>query len=257
MLKTFATACTTQLTNTLEWLEQQLQRWTQPIQPSLILDTLSDLRRDKSELVLENALLRQQLIVLKRGVKRPQLTDTDRRLLVVLSSRLTSWESALLLVKPETLLRWHRQLFRRFWRRKSRGRVGRPELSAAVIALIKPMAHDNRLWGAERIRGELLKLDLHVCKRTIQKYIRQVRGQRHSKQTWMTFLHNHAEDVWRATSCRCSTCSSTSISYFSLSSWLRGVWFISGYRYADRRLGRPTAPRGDTVRPATKISRPR
>jgi putative transposase len=147
-------------------------------------------------LVLENALFRQQLIVLKRSVKRPKLTNTGRRLLVALSSRLPPWESALVLVKPETILQWHRQLFKQFWRRKSRGRVGRPKLSAEIIALIKQMAQDNRLWGAERIRGELLKLDLHVCKRTIQKYIRQVRGRRQSKQTWTTFLHTHAQDVW-------------------------------------------------------------
>jgi putative transposase len=237
VLKTFVAACKTRVTKILDWLEQRLQYWTQPIQPSLILDALSDLRRGKSELVLENALLRQQLIVLKRSVKRPKLTDTDRRLLVVLSSRLPSWESALLLVKPETLLHWHRQLFKRFWRRKSRGRVGRPKLSAEVIALIKQMALDNRLWGAERIRGELLKLDIHVCKRTIQKYMRQVRRRRQSKQTWTTFLHNHAQAVWCATSCRCSIYTSDSISYFSLSSWLHGVSSISGSPTRRATLG--------------------
>ena len=180
----------------LECLERRLPHGTQPIQPSFILDTLSDLRRGKSELVLENAFFRQQWMVLKRNVKRPQLTDTDHRRMVILSSRLPSWESALLLVKPETLIQWHRPLFKRFWRRKARGRVGRPKVSTEVIALIKQLALDTRLWGAERIRGDLLTLDIHVCKRTMQKYMRHVRGRRQSKQTWTTFLHNHAQAVW-------------------------------------------------------------
>ena len=124
------------------------------------------------------------------------MTDTDRIILVVLASRLGAWQSALLLVKPETLLQWHKKLFKLVWRRKSAVRVGRPKLSEEVIALIKQMAQDNLLWGAERIGSELLKLEIHVCKRTIQKYIRQVRNRQPSKQTWTTFIHNHAEDIW-------------------------------------------------------------
>lgn len=103
----------------LTWFEQKLQTWTQPALPSLVLETVADLTRNKSELVWENALLRQQMIVLKRNVKRPTMTNTDRRILVVLASRLRAWQSALLLVMPDTLLRWHQQLFKKFWRRKS------------------------------------------------------------------------------------------------------------------------------------------
>jgi putative transposase len=99
-------------------------------------------------------------------------------------------------VKPETLLQWHRDLFRLVWYHKSKAKVGRPPLAPEVIALIKRMAKDNPLWGSERIRGELLKLNLHVAKRTIQKYLRQVRPRRPSTRTWRTFLHNHAQDIW-------------------------------------------------------------
>src|SRR5262249_19321852 len=136
------------------------------------------------------------VIILQRKVKCPKLTNTERRLLVLLTSRLLTWPSALLVVKPETLLQWHRDLFKLVWRHKSRARVGRPPLTSEVIALIMPMAKDNPLWGSERIRGEVLQLNLPVAKRTIQKYLRQVRPRRPSTQTWRTFLHNHAQDIW-------------------------------------------------------------
>jgi len=99
---------------------------------------------------------------------------------------------------PDTLLRWHRQLFRLVWRHRSQraGRERRPRLAPETIALIQEMACANWTWGAERIRGELLKLDICVAKWTIQKYMRQVRPPRRSGQTWATFLHNHATDIW-------------------------------------------------------------
>lgn len=156
----------------VEWLNQKLQQFTRPTDGSAVLETISDLMRPKTELVLENALLRQQVIILQRKVKRPKLTNADRRLLVLLASRLRAWRSALLVVKPETLFQWHRDLFKLAWRHKARTKVGRPRLAPEVIALIKHLANDNPLWGSERIRGELLKLNLHVARRTIQKYLR-------------------------------------------------------------------------------------
>ncbi len=180
----------------MQWLNQKLQQWSRPTDGYAVMETVTDLLRPKSELVLENALLRQQVIVLQRQIKRPKMSNLDRRLLVLLASRLRGWRSALLVVKPETLLLWHRDLFRLVWRHKSRAKVGRPHLAPEVIALIKQMAKANPLWGSERIRGELLKLNLQVAKRTIQKYIRQVRLRRPSGQTWRTFLHNHAPDIW-------------------------------------------------------------
>ena len=127
--------------------------------------------------MLENALLRQQLIVLKRQVKRPALTWRDRALLVLLASKLRMWKEALVIVQPDTVLRWHRELFCRVWRRRSRhkGKKGRQPLADDIVALIKSMARDNRTWGAERIRGELLKLGVKVSKSTIQRYMNQVR----------------------------------------------------------------------------------
>jgi len=148
--------------------------------------------------VAENALLRQQLLILRRSVKRPRCTPTDRGLLVLLASRVRAWRHALLIVQPETLLRWHRQGFHLFWRRKARpaSSARRPKVSADTIALIREMARSNRSWGAERIRGELLKLDIRVAKWTIQKYMRGARPPRRSGQMWATFLRNHAADIW-------------------------------------------------------------
>ena len=107
-----------------------------------------------------------------------------------------TWKQALFLVQPETLLHWHRELFRVFWKHKSQARSKKPRLSPETITLIKQMAANNRLWGAERIRGELLKLDIRVSKRTIQKYMKHVRPKRARGQTWKTFLRNHAAEVW-------------------------------------------------------------
>jgi putative transposase len=156
-----------------------------------------DLTRSKPELILENMLLRQQLIVLKHQVKRPARSRRDRVLFVLLASRLRIWKQALNIVQPETVLRWHRDLFRGVWRRKSRPRKrGKPPLTDDLVALIKQMAEENRSWGAERMRGELLKLGLRVSKSTVQKYIYEVRNPGSPKQTWVTFLRNHAREIW-------------------------------------------------------------
>ncbi len=104
----------------LHKVEQWIKAKTKPATSSQVVETASDLLRSKAELVAENALLRQQLIVLKRSVKQPKLTRHDRWLMVLLSSRLPHWKQALLIIKPETLLRWHRELFKWVWRRKSR-----------------------------------------------------------------------------------------------------------------------------------------
>jgi putative transposase len=124
---------------------------------------------------MENALLRKPLIILNRQVKRPTYRKADRLLLVLLARLVRSWQQALLIVQPDTLLRRHRELLRLVWKRKSQAASHTPKLAADTITLIREMAMKNRLWGAERIRGELLKLGIHVCKRTIQKYMRPVR----------------------------------------------------------------------------------
>jgi putative transposase len=109
---------------------------------------------------------------------------------------LRTWKQALFIVQPETLLRWHRERFRFFWKHKSKADSRQPKIPPETIALIKEMASTNRLWGAERIRGELLKLGIRVCKRTIQKYMKHVRLPRPRRQKWAAFLHNHAADMW-------------------------------------------------------------
>src|SRR5215469_14979706 len=169
-------------------LSSRWTHWTRPLTSSLPLQTLPDLGRSKSELIAENALLRYQLIILQRQVKRPKFTRTDRMLLVLLAKVVRTWQQALLIVQPDTLLRWHRELFRMYWKRKSKTTSHTPKVAAETIALIREMATHNRLWGAERIRGELLKLGIRVCKRTIQKYMRGVRTNQPRGQKWSTDL---------------------------------------------------------------------
>ena len=131
-----------------------------------VVGLLCDLPRSREQLIAENALLRQQLIVAARTIGRPAFAPSDRTLLVLLARVVPRWRDAVLLVKPETLLRWHREGFRLFWRWKTRHKVAIPKVSSDTIVLIRTMAADNRLWGAERIRGELLKLGIRLAKRT-------------------------------------------------------------------------------------------
>ncbi len=182
----------------LSGLRRRVLAATKPVTSVPLVGALADLRRSKSELVAENALLRQQLLVLRRSVKRPRYCPTDRAFLVLLAGRIRAWRQALLIVQPDTLLRWHRQLFRGYWRRKSRATptARRAKVSDETIALIRGMAAANRLWGAERIRGELLKIDIRVAKWTVQKYMRDARPPQRAGQRWATFLRNHAGEIW-------------------------------------------------------------
>jgi len=177
----------------LSWLQEHTKHWTKPATSTLISGILSDLTRSRTDLVVENALLHQQLIVLKRQIKRPQLTDPDRFRLVFLSHFTKFWKPSLHIVQPETLLRWHRELFRLYWRQKSQGK---PKVSPETIRLIQKIAKENHLWGTERIRGELLKLGIEVSKRTIQKYMPKARPSHVVSQTWATFLKNQAGEIW-------------------------------------------------------------
>ncbi len=179
-------------------LRRQLSDAIRPAAAPIAVGALADLARSRPALAVENALLRHQLAILRRGVKRPRCTPADRALLVLLAGRVRIWRSALLIVQPDTLLRWHRQLFRSYWRRRSRAAAPahRPALAPATVALIREMATANRLWGAERIRGELLKLDIRVAKWTVQQYMRDARPPWRAGQPWATFLRNHADDVW-------------------------------------------------------------
>ncbi len=133
---------------------------------------------------------------LQLGRSRPKLTTLDRVTLLFAAAKTPAWRESLMLIKPETLLRWHRQGFRQFSSMKSRRGQRRPRIPAETIALIKQMARENQLWGAERIRGELLKLRIAVSKRTVQKHTRVARPATPGGQSWETFIANHAERVW-------------------------------------------------------------
>jgi putative transposase len=165
----------------------------------LLLSLVGSVVRDREALVAENLLLRHQLEVLTRPTrKRPRLRARDKLFWVVVRAlRGGDWRRHLVLVRPESVIRWHRQAWRLFWRWRSRGPIGRPRLSAEVRELIVTMAHDNPRWGSERIRGELLKLGLVVSKRSIQRYRRRGPASP-SSQTWPMFLANHAHHLWAA-----------------------------------------------------------
>lgn len=153
-----------------------------------------DVFRTRAELLAENALLRQQLIVATRAAHRPQLTPWDRTLMVLASAFCRTWPDATHIVSPNTVLRWHREGFRLLWKWKSkRRRAAPPRVAESTIELIQRMARENRLWGAERIRGELLMLGITVSKRTIQRLLRAPRPPG-GGQSWRTFLQNHT--VW-------------------------------------------------------------
>ncbi|MEO8354809.1 MAG: hypothetical protein ABI621_02750 [Chloroflexota bacterium] len=194
----------------LLWIQERLKRWTKPATLSLIPGLLSDLTRSRSDLMVENAMLRQQLIVLNRQIKRRRLTKPDRFHLVLLSHFTKFWKQTLHIVQPDTLLRWHRELFRLYWRRKSQGK---PRISSETIELIKKMAGENQLWGAERIRGELLKLGIEASKRSIQKYMLKERKEQSSSHNWATFLKNQASGIW---ACDCIV----------VNDWLFRQWHI-------------------------------
>jgi putative transposase len=148
----------------------------------------------RRHLALENLALRQQLAVYKRRLPRPKLRSTDRLFWAGLARIWTGWRQALVIVAPDTVLRWQRRRFREYWARLSRRPTGgRPPLDAEIAALIRKMAAANPLWGAPRIHGELLKLGIEISERTVSRLMPKRRFG--SSQTWRTFLANHLLDL--------------------------------------------------------------
>src|SRR5260370_665562 len=146
------------------------------------------------QLALENLALRQQLVVYKRTVPRPRLRTTDRLLWVGLAAVWAGWRQALVIVSPNTVLRWQRRRFREHWTKLSaRPIAGRPPVNAEIKALVIRMAAANPLWGAPRIHGELLKLGIDVAERTVSRLMPKRRTP--PSQTWRTFLTNHVREV--------------------------------------------------------------
>ena len=156
----------------------------------IVLAMVREAFLSRAALHLENLALRQQLAALDRKGARPSLRMADRLFWVVLSRLWSGWREILVIVKPETVIGWHRKGFRRFWTRKSRrGKPGRPPVSSEFRGLIRRMSRENPLWGAPRIHGELRMLGFEVSEAAVSKYM-----PRHPKppsQTWRTFLENH------------------------------------------------------------------
>ena len=159
-----------------------------------VLTVLASPFKSNIRLEAENAVLRHQLIVLRRKLKgRARLTNNDRWFFVQLYRWFPSILPVLMIIRPETLVGWHRAGFRRYWRWKSCRRGGRPQIETELRALIRQMSTENLLWGAPRIHGELLKLRFSVAQSSVAKYMVKRRGP--PSQEWRTFLRNHAPDI--------------------------------------------------------------
>jgi transposase InsO family protein len=162
--------------------------------PSFVLAVLASPFRSRSRLEAENAVLRHQLLVLPRKVHgRVGFKNNDRLFFIQLYRWFPSILKAITIVRPETLVRWHRAGFRRYWSWKSRSVGGRPQIDSDLRALIRRMSIENALWGAPGIHGELLKLGFEVAQSTVAKYMVKRCGP--PSQQWRTFLRNHAPDV--------------------------------------------------------------
>ena len=185
----------------------------------ILVRTLCSAMQSQRALAVENLALRQQLATLKHRHPRLRLADTDRFFWVVLSRCWSDWRAALHIVQPETVVRWHRQGFRYYWRWKSRG-VGRPKIDPEIRVLIRRMCRANPLWGAPRIHGELLKLGVDISETTVAKYMIKHRGP--PSQSWRSFLDNHAKDL-------------VALDFFTVATATFRVLFVLVVLHHDRR----------------------
>ena len=149
----------------------------------LALTFARSLFKSQHQLMLENLALRQQVTMLRQSVKRPRATVADRMFWILISRYVDDWKKLLYALHPGTVVRWHRQGFRQYWRWKSRGpKPGRPAIDAALRKLIREIQATNIGWGAPRIHGELLKLGIEVSQATVSKYM--LSQTRPPSQTW-------------------------------------------------------------------------
>jgi putative transposase len=155
----------------------------------MLLRTIGLMCRGHRVVALENLALRQQLATFTRTRTRPQLRTRDRLSWILLAQGWHEWRTALMIVQPDTVVRWHREWFRRRWAdRSKRSRPGRPKTTGAIRALVDKMASANPLWGAPRIHGELSKLGIVLSERTVSRLLH--RRRRPPSQTWRTLLAN-------------------------------------------------------------------
>lgn len=151
--------------------------------------------RSKHDIVLENLALRQQLVVQQRSIKRPKIKNSDRIFWIWMVRFWNNWRSSLIVVKPPTVIGWHKKGFRRYWKRISR-RVGRPTIDWELIKLIRKLQKENATWSAQRIQGELKMLGYEICDNTVAKYmIKGKDGDNSKQQRWLTFLRNHTKNT--------------------------------------------------------------
>jgi len=164
----------------------------------LVLRTLRGMVRSRLSLSAENAILRHQLAVLQRGRPRPLLRPADRVLWIWLCRYWSWWRQALVLIQPATVLRWHREGYRRYWRRRSGGFGGRPRIPRDHISLIRRISSDHSEWGEDRIALELkAKLGVEHAPSTIRRYmVTWKEGGAPSSTSWRTFLAGHASELW-------------------------------------------------------------
>jgi putative transposase len=157
----------------------------------IVVNALRSVLKTSAELRLENVALRHQLGILRRSApKRLKMTATDRLVWMLLRRLWRDWKTVLVIVKPQTMVAWHRKGFRLFWTWKVRcGERGRPSLPPEIRDLIRTMSRNNPRWGAPRIHGELLKLGIEISEPTVAKYM--LRNRKPPSQTWRTFLDNH------------------------------------------------------------------
>ena len=160
-----------------------------------ILAAIGVFLRSRSAIALEVLALRQQVAVLKRIRPRPPLNSSDRLFWTVLRRFWSRWAEVLVIVKPETVVGWHRTGFRLYWRWRSRLRSGRPKITDEIRGLIRRLATDNPDWGAPKIHGELLKLGFVVSERTVARYLRSIDRCGDPRKRWLSFLQNHREGI--------------------------------------------------------------
>jgi hypothetical protein len=163
-----------------------------------LLDLLSAVRalfRTRTDAALEILALRQQVAVLKRKRARPSLNACDRLFWTTLRRFWPRWSDVLMIVKPETVVGWHRAGFRLYWRWKSRPHGGRPRITEEVRVLIRRLAQENSDWGAPKIHGELQKLGFVISERTVARYLRRIQRRGDPAKKWLAFLHNHREAI--------------------------------------------------------------
>jgi hypothetical protein len=151
--------------------------------------------QSRTDIAVELLALRQQVAVLKRRRPRAPLHRRDRLFWTILRATWSRWQDALVIVKPETVVGWHRAGFRLYWRWKSQPRVGRQRIAEEIRVLIRRLAQENSDWGAPKIHGELQKLGFVLSERTVARYLRQIQRRGNPAKKWLAFLRNHREAI--------------------------------------------------------------